>query len=272
MARVASAATHRSAARGLICAGRVDSNEPPIGKLCRPRIRLPRPVEGNYLMCRAETDPSGRRHKASATLRGDMKTQQEAFWAGEFGDAYTERNKNVLMPSRLAIFVRALGRARGIASALEVGCNVGENLDALRLLFPAIKTAGIEINAMAAEQATTKGHSIVCASVLDEPRADSADLVFTSGVLIHIDPAALDATYRFVFEHSRRYVLLIEYFNPMPVEVSYRGHAEKLFKRDFAGEMLDRFPLHLVDYGFMWRRDPVFPQDDVTWFLLAKKD
>ena len=35
--------------------------------------------------------------------------------------------------------------------------------------------------------------------------------------------------------------------------------------------MLDRFPdLRLLDYGFAYHRDPVFPQDDITWFLLEK--
>jgi len=44
-----------------------------------------------------------------------------------------------------------------------------------------------------------------------------------------------------------------------------------LFKRDFAGEMLERFAdLKLLDYGFVYRRDPNFPQDDITWFLLEK--
>jgi spore coat polysaccharide biosynthesis protein SpsF len=55
------------------------------------------------------------------------------------------------------------------------------------------------------------------------------------------------------------------------VALPYRGHDERLFKRDFAGEILDRFPdLRLVDYGFRYRRDPNFPQDDVTWFLMEK--
>jgi spore coat polysaccharide biosynthesis protein SpsF len=35
--------------------------------------------------------------------------------------------------------------------------------------------------------------------------------------------------------------------------------------------MLDKFPsLRVVDYGFVWKRDPVFPQDDLTWFVLEK--
>ena len=54
--------------------------------------------------------------------------------------------------------------------------------------------------------------------------------------------------------------------------MTYRGHSQRLFKRDFAGEMLDRFPdLTLVDYGFAYHRDANFPQDDTTWFLLEKR-
>lgn len=35
--------------------------------------------------------------------------------------------------------------------------------------------------------------------------------------------------------------------------------------------MLDMFPdLKLVDYRFIYHRDPVFPRDDSTWFLLEK--
>jgi len=35
---------------------------------------------------------------------------------------------------------------------------------------------------------------------------------------------------------------------------------------------MDRHPqLQLVDYGFSYRRDPNFPQDDITWFLMEKR-
>lgn len=62
-----------------------------------------------------------------------------------------------------------------------------------------------------------------------------------------------------------------EYYNPSPVEIRYRNHEGKLFKRDFAGEMLDRHPdLRLVDYGFIYHRDS-FPIDDTTWFLMEKR-
>jgi hypothetical protein len=35
--------------------------------------------------------------------------------------------------------------------------------------------------------------------------------------------------------------------------------------------MLDAYPdLKLLDYGFVYHRDPAHPQDDVTWFLIEK--
>jgi spore coat polysaccharide biosynthesis protein SpsF len=90
-------------------------------------------------------------------------------------------------------------------------------------------------------------------------------------VLIHINPDSLPGVYDRLYRSSKRYICVAEYYNPSPVQVLYRGFTEKLFKRDFAGEMLDRFPdLRLVDYAFAYHRDPNFGQDDITWFLLEK--
>jgi spore coat polysaccharide biosynthesis protein SpsF len=65
--------------------------------------------------------------------------------------------------------------------------------------------------------------------------------------------------------------LICEYYNPSPVTINYRGHKDRLFKRDFAGEFMDVYKdVELIDYGFSYRRDQKFPQDDITWFLLKK--
>ena len=65
---------------------------------------------------------------------------------------------------------------------------------------------------------------------------------------------------------------LIEYYNHVPMEVPYKGHSGRLFKRDWAGDMMVRYSdLRLIDYGFVYRRDPNFPIDDVHWFLLEKE-
>ena len=67
------------------------------------------------------------------------------------------------------------------------------------------------------------------------------------------------------------YPFLAKYYSPTPVSISYRGHKDRLFKRDFAGELLDKYSdLKLVDYGFLYHRDYYFQKDDLTWFLLEK--
>lgn len=60
------------------------------------------------------------------------------------------------------------------------------------------------------------------------------DFVLIKGVLIHLDPNCLQEVYDKLYQTSKRYICMAEYYNPVPVEVSYRGHQEKLFKRDFA--------------------------------------
>jgi len=200
-------------------------------------------------------------------------TEQEAFWAGDFGDEYSRRNTgDEIVASNVALFARILAAMPRPASILELGCNIGLNLRALRSLLPAAELEAVEINAGAAAQAAqVPGSRIHHGSILDFAPAREHDLVFTKGVLIHIDPASLPAVYDVLYRSSRAYICIAEYYNPAPVEVNYRGHSGRLFKRDFAGEVLQRFPdLTLEDYGFVYRRDPVFPQDDVTWFLLRK--
>ena len=108
-------------------------------------------------------------------------------------------------------------------------------------------------------------------SILDFYTEKKFDFVLIKGVLIHINPDFLQKVYDLLYQSSKAYICLVEYYSPTPVEVLYRGHEGKLFKRDFAGEMLDRFKdLQLLDYGFVYHRDNQFPQDDVNWFLLEK--
>jgi spore coat polysaccharide biosynthesis protein SpsF len=109
-------------------------------------------------------------------------------------------------------------------------------------------------------------------SILDFNPKKVFDLTLISGVLIHINPDELVNVYDKLVASSSKYLLVAEYYNPSPVTVPYRGHMDKLFKRDFAGEIMDRHPImKLIDYGFAYRKDPNFPKDDITWFLMEKK-
>lgn len=204
-----------------------------------------------------------------------FKTDQERFWAGAFGTDYIARNNDdVFVASNVSLFSHALRRAEPLRDCIEFGANVGLNLRALRILYPAIEPHAIEINAAAAgvlEQFVPKEH-IHLGSILEFEPTRLYDLVLIKGVLIHINPDSLGEVYDRLYRSCRRYLLLCEYYSPAPTSIPYRGHQDRLFKRDFAGEMLDRYSdLALIDYGFVYRRDPNFPQDDINWFLLERR-
>lgn len=201
------------------------------------------------------------------------RTEQEEFWAGDFGNEYIGRNKGeAYRAAALAFFSRALRGSSGITSAIEYGPNVGINLEAVHSLLPDCDIWGVEINSTAAAQLETLGFvKVKNSSVFDFEPDRQWDLVISKGLLIHIDPDHLEEAYEKLYSSCSKYLCITEYYSPRPVEVSYRGHDRRLFKRDFAGEFLDRHTdFRLVDYGFWYHRDPVFPQDDLTWFLLER--
>ncbi|MGD1004222.1 MAG: pseudaminic acid biosynthesis-associated methylase [Methanoregulaceae archaeon] len=203
-----------------------------------------------------------------------FRTSQEEFWAGSFGDSYIDRNKTIdIIASNTAFFSRILTHVSDIHSAIEFGSNIGLNLVALRQLLPSADLSAIEINEKAAATLKELGYvKVYQESILDFVVDFQRDFVFTKGVLIHINPDMLSLVYEKLHQASRKYICVAEYYNPVHQEINYRGHTDRLFKRDFAGDMLGRYPdLHLLDYGFVYRRDNNFPQDDITWFLMEKK-
>jgi spore coat polysaccharide biosynthesis protein SpsF len=204
-----------------------------------------------------------------------FSTEQEKFWAGEFGNDYIARNQGAaLLASNLDFFSKAFKNTRDVNSCLEFGANIGMNLKALQLLYPQQEQHAIEINAEAAKLLgqVIPPENVYATSILDFQPSRVWDLVLIKGVLIHMNPEKLPEVYDKLVAASGRYLLVAEYYNPAPVAIPYRGHSDRLFKRDFAGEIMDRHPeMQLVDYGFAYRRDPNFPQDDITWFLMEKR-
>jgi pseudaminic acid biosynthesis-associated methylase len=213
--------------------------------------------------------------QAGSCMSSSYQTEQEVFWATTFGDEYISRNiSDQLLASNISFFAKILNSAGRLNSVLELGANVGMNLKALRALLPDAQLAGIEINEKAYNELAS--HSWIKAyhgSIFDFQPSTQSDLVFFKGVLIHLNPEMLEKAYEVAYQASAKYVLFAEYYNPSPVSIPYREHKDKLFKRDFAGEIMEKYSnLKLVDYGFAYRRDPLFPQDDITWFLMEKKN
>jgi pseudaminic acid biosynthesis-associated methylase len=206
------------------------------------------------------------------------ETPQAAFWKGAFGDSYTDRNvaSDEQMRARLALWSGILNHTISAppSTILEVGANLGLNLRALRLLSSA-RCYAVEPNKKAREILTRDGVVAPAdvregfASKIDLPDG-VADLVFTSGVLIHIAPDDLPASIREIHRCSKRWLACIEYFSEKPETIPYRGHNDRLFKRDFGALWLDLCPdLRIVRYGFAWKRATGL--DNLTWWLFEKR-
>lgn len=201
------------------------------------------------------------------------------FWRGSFGDEYSKRNTGeALIASNTALFRKALLPTffTTPARVIEFGANVGMNIHALRRInvFSTCEFTAVEPNAKAAEalrQIEDVNVHETSMQDTDEPWGAGYDLAISKGVLIHVKPEELYRAYGALYWASRRFILIAEYHNPTPVEVVYRGETGRLWKRDFAAEMLDMFSgLAVRNYGFAWKRDPHAPQDDLFYVLMEK--
>lgn len=202
-----------------------------------------------------------------------FRTEQESFWANNFGNEYIDRNNSEeLVVRRMVNFSTMLKSTQKIKSIVELGSNIGLNGIALKRLNKDFSLTGYEINEKAVELANKQNiGKFYCESIINKIDNDMKyDLAFTSGVLIHINPNYLEKVYENLYNLTSRYVIINEYYNPNPTSVVYRGIKDKIFKRDFAGELMDRYSFNLIDYGFFYRRDNYFPRDDTNWFLLEK--
>jgi len=203
-------------------------------------------------------------------------TKQMEKWAGEFGKEYTDRNaltleemerlyqKNygVTRTEMNLEFIGDLGRSIRI---LEVGSNIGNQLLCLQNMgFQTLY--GIELQEYAVEisKSRTKHINIIQGSAFDIPFKDNFfDLVFTSGLLIHIAPSDVEQILREIHRCTKKYIWGSEYFAD-----SYT-HTELLWKTNFVKLYLDTFPdLRIVKE----KRYKYLDNDNVdSMFLLEKR-
>lgn len=201
--------------------------------------------------------------------------EQEKFWRETYASEYLSKNREFDQQLGARAWQEMLRKAEGVETILECGSNVGGNIGFLDGCLPHAKKSIIELSPEA-YAVVTRTYALEHAfngSILDSalPRG-SFDLVFTRGVLIHIHPDRLAENMERMLDYSRRYVLFAEYFSRTPEMIEYRGEPDKLFKRDFGKFFLERFPVEVVDYGFLWSHvygDAGF--DDITWWLFRRK-
>ena len=159
-----------------------------------------------------------------------------------------------------------------LGASLEVGCNRGHNLPAVRnVVGPDCAIAAVEPNAYARRLAAAldKDFCVTDGSVCALPYGDGHfDLVFTVGVLIHVPLTDLSAALAEIYRVSARHVLFVEYFAETETEIEYRGHTGALWKRNFLQHCQTNHPdLCLLRSGY-WTPEDGF--DRTHWWLLEK--
>jgi pseudaminic acid biosynthesis-associated methylase len=201
------------------------------------------------------------------------RNEQETFWAEQYALEYMRKNGEFDENLGVEAWSKMLAGAERVTSLLECGCNIGRNLNVLQKVLPQAQKSVIEISKPAFEFVSQR-HVLTQkfnGSILESDLEGTFDLVFTTGVLIHIRPEELMANLAKIHGYSARYLLIGEYFNRTPTMIEYQGEKDRLFKRDFGKLVLENFPVRLVDYGFLWGHiyDPA-GFDDITWWLFEK--
>ena len=184
----------------------------------------------------------------------EKETDQIKTWKDKFGKEYTDRNpqtieeleslyqKNIGI-TRSKINQDFLGDLNKSIRILEVGSNVGTQLMLLQKMgFNNLY--GIELQEYAVEvsKSRTKNINLIQGSAFDIPYKDEFfDLVFTSGVLIHISPKDIQIALKEIHRCSKKYIWGYEYYADKYTEIVYRGHKNLLWKTNFAQLYLDNF-------------------------------
>jgi len=182
-----------------------------------------------------------------------LNKHQRNTWAGEFGDSYVERNKTIdqvnasfdelmgiTLENLLSSFFSDLNRDTKI---LEVGCNVGLNLTILKKM--GFKNLfGLEINEKAITIAKQRNPEITFfhSSIEKFETEHKFDLIFTAGVLIHINPDTLPDIIKKIYGLTNKFIFGYENFSEDLTKLDYREHTNILWKQNFPKLYRELFP------------------------------
>lgn len=201
--------------------------------------------------------------------------KQEKFWYDEYATEYIKRNSSFNLDLGIKAWATMLKNVEPLETLLECGCNIGRNINFLNNLLPGTRKSIIEISPEPFEYVTSnnKFEHASNTSIMDaELPKNYFDLVFTTGVLIHVAPENLLDHMKRMYELSRRYILMGEIFSRVPGYIPYKGSNELLFKRDFGRYFIENFDCRIVDYGFLWGH--IYDEagfDDSTYWVFEKK-
>jgi len=181
-------------------------------------------------------------------------TSQLQRWNKIFGKEYTDRNKYTVSQldkmykktygiTRTELNSQFIGKLDREIKILEIGSNIGNQLLVLQKM--GFKNLfGLEPLEYAVELSKKRliGINIIRGSAFDIPFKDIYfDLVFSSGVLIHINPKDIRKAMKEIYRCTNKYIWGFEYFSEKYQEVNYRGEKNLLWKADFPRLYIQNF-------------------------------
>ena len=195
-------------------------------------------------------------------------SEQRKIWKGSFGDEYVDRSTSIESVNKRFLESRGISLEDIIkyffsdidrnSAILELGCNVGLNLSILKKLgFK--KLSGVEINKKAYEIASENNPEIKFynSSIEEFNTNEKYELVFTAGVLIHVNPQSIPYIVSKIIKLSNKYIFGLEYYSENTVEISYRGIQNSCWKQNF--------PQHFLDNGNLeWVKKKIIPYKNET--------
>jgi len=193
-------------------------------------------------------------HEVISSQRHMTSNKQIDFWKGDFGYEYTLRNSRTQEEwdqfhldswgiSKTEMNERFIGQLSRDIKILEVGSNTGMQLAGLQNMgFENLYGIEIQPHAVELSKKYTQNINVVNGSAFDIPFKDGYfDLVFTSGVLIHIAPDRLKHAMAEMVRCSRKYILGFEYFSKSIENINYRGNEGFLWKADYCELFKEQF-------------------------------
>ncbi len=208
-------------------------------------------------------------------------TEQANMWSGDFGHQYTDRNPQT--PGEMdALYQRNFGVSRSrlnkdflgdldrTLKILEVGANVGTQLHLVQKMgFQNLYGLELQMYAIKKADQLTRDINLIQGNAFDIPFEDNFfDLVFTSGVLIHISPNNILRALKEIHRCSTAYIWGFEYFSEDYTAVHYRNQDNLMWKTNFMKIYLDTFPdLELIKA----KKIPYLENQNVDSMFLLKK-
>ena len=212
-------------------------------------------------------------------------TKELKLWEGKFGDEYTERNlitendisHRTNMWNCILNSMYVNDNYKTPESILEIGAGQGLNIITLNKIYKTlirkeVDIFGIEPNKktlkIAKENTRSPNVSWVGNNAFNIDLPDHyIDLVFTSGVLIHINPDDLLQAYKEMYRVTKKYIVTLEYFSPDVRKVEYHGE-QAMWTMDYGKYWIDNFPVRFLGCLFFWK--PVYKVDNLTCWIFEK--